>query len=84
MICDPKTARCQVLFALTLSLALIAVWNFYRLPTSILPILIFLQWMPIILKSGPISFLGQAWFIAAAGLLLFGVLAGIVHLLLGT
>ena len=84
MTCDPKTARCQFIFALSLSLVLVGIWNFYRLPASILPILIFLQWLPLILKSGPISLLGRAWSIAAAGLLLFGVFAGIVLLLLGS
>ena len=84
MTCDPKSLRCQILFSLSLSLALVAFWIFYRLPTSILPILIFLQWMPIILKSGPLSLLGRPWCIAALGLLVLGVVAGVVRLLLGT
>ncbi len=84
MTCDPKSMRCQILFASSLSLALVALWIFYPLPTSMLPILIFVQWMPIILKSGPLSLLGRTWCIAALGLLLFGVVAGVVRLLLGT
>ena len=84
MTCDPKTMRCQILFALSLSLALVGLWIFYRLPMSLLPIFLFLQWMPIILKSGPLSLLGRTWLIAAVGLLLLGVVAGVVRLLLGT
>lgn len=83
MICNPKSKRCQILLSLSLSLALSAVWSFYRLPTSMLPIIIFLQWMPIILKSGPLSLLGRTWLIIAVGLLLLGVFAGVVRLLLG-
>lgn len=83
MTCNPKTKRYQILFSLSLSLALGALWSFYRLPTSMLPILIFVQWMPIILRSGPLSLLGRSWLIAAVGLLLFGVVAGVVRLFLG-
>ena len=84
MTCNPKTKRCQILFASSLSLALVALWVFYRWPMSMLPILIFLQWMPIILRSGPLSLLGRTWCIAALGVLLLGVVAGVVRLLLGT
>ena len=84
MTCNPKTKRCQILFASLLSLALVALWDFYRLPTSMLPILIFLQWMPIILRIGPLSLLGRTCLKVAAGLLFLGVVAGAVRLLLGT
>jgi ABC-type polysaccharide/polyol phosphate export permease len=50
---DPKTMRCQILFALALSLTLAALWTFYRMPASILPILIFIQWMPDSVRAGP-------------------------------
>ncbi len=83
MTCDPRTIRCQTVFSLSLSLTLIAVWTVYRLPVSILPILVFLQWMPLILKSEPLSLLGRPWVMAAGGLLLLGILAGIVRLSLG-
>ena len=83
MTCNPRTVRCQTLFALSLSLTLIALWIFYQLPTSILPILIFIQWMPLIFRSGPISFKGRKWMIGTLVLLLLGVIAGIVRLLLG-
>lgn len=83
MTCDPKSMRCQFLFALSLSLTLVALWIFYHLPTSILPILVFVQWMPLIVKSGPISLLGRTWLLVAVGLLLIGVVAGIVRLILG-
>ena len=82
MTCDPQTMRCQILFALALSLTLVALWIFYRLPASILPILIFIQWMPVIMKGGPISFLGRTWLLVTVGLLVLGILAGIVLLLL--
>jgi len=82
--CDPKSMRCQILFASSLSLALVALWVFYRLPASMLPILIFLQWMPIILRIGPLSLLGRTCLIVAVGLLFWGVVAGVVRLLLGT
>jgi len=49
-----------------------------------LPILIFLQWMPIILRTGPLSLLGRTCLIVAVGLLFLGVVAGVVRLLLGT
>ena len=84
MTCDPKSMRCQILFASSLSLALVALWVFYRLPASMLPILIFLQWMPIILKKGSLSLLGRTCLIVAVGLLFLGVVAGVVRLLLGT
>ena len=84
MTCNPKTKRSQILFASSLSLVLVALWVFYRLPASMLPILIFLQWMPIILRIGPLSLLGRTCLIAAVGLLLLGVVAGVVRLLLGT
>ena len=84
MTCDPKSMRCQILFASSLSLALVALWVFYRLPASMLPILIFLQWMPIILRTGPLSLLGWTCLIVAVGLLFLGVVAGVVRLLLGT
>ena len=84
MTCDPKSMRCQILFASSLSLALVALWVFYRLPASMLPILIFLQWMPIILRMGPLSLLGRTYLIVAVGLLFLGVVAGVVRLLLGT
>jgi hypothetical protein len=80
---DPKTMRCQILFALALSLTLAALWTFYRMPASILPILIFIQWMPVIMKRGPISFLGRTWLLVTVGLLVLGILAGIARLLLG-
>jgi hypothetical protein len=83
MTCDPKTMRCQILVSLVLSLTLVALWIFYHLPASILPILIFIQWMPIIMKRGPISFLGKTWLLVTVGLLVLGILAGIVRLLLG-
>jgi len=82
LICNLKTTQCKVLIALSISLALATVWIVYRLPTSILPILIFLQWMPLILKSRPIPFLGRAWLTAAVALLLFAVVAGVFLLLL--
>ena len=84
MTCDPKSMRCQILFASSLSLALVALWVFYRLPASMLPILIFLKWMPIILRTGPLSLLGRTCLIVAVGLLFLGVVAGVVRLLLGT
>ena len=84
MTCDPKSMRCQILFASSLSLALVALWVFYRLPASMLPILIFLQWMLSILRIGPLSLLGRTCLIVAVGLLFLGVVAGVVRLLLGT
>ena len=84
MTCNPKTKRCQILFASSLSLALVVLWVFYRLPASMLPILIFLQWMPIILRIGPLSLLGRTCLMAAIALLLLGVVAGVVRLLMGT
>ena len=84
MTCNPKTKRCQILFASSLSLALVVLWVFYRLPASMLPILILLQWMPIILRIGPLSLLGRTCLMAAIALLLLGVVAGVVRLLMGT
>ena len=83
MTCDLKTMRCQILFALALSFTLVALWIFYRMLASILPILIFIQWMPVIMKRGPISFLGRTWLLVTVDLLVLGILAGIVRLLLG-
>ena len=83
MTCDLKTMRCQILFALALSFTLVALWIFYRMPASILPILIFIQWMPVVMKRGPISFLGRTWLLVTVDPLVLGILAGIVRLLLG-
>jgi len=83
MTCDLKTMRCQILFALALSFTLVALWIFYRMLASILPILIFIQWMPVIMKRGPISFLGRTWLLVTVDPLVLGILAGIVRLLLG-
>ena len=83
MTCDLKTMRCQILFALALSFTQVALWIFYRMPASILPILIFIQWMPVVMKRGPISFLGRTWLLVTVDPLVLGILAGIVRLLLG-